>query len=90
MLTTISETGSSEYATSIQCTTNSNVYATLLQCDSSILQRAITITVLPKGYYSYKLQFMWHTVILSVILTIRVIIQLQPLRLTTVSTIAIL
>jgi len=61
--------------TSIQCTTNSNIYKTVLQCDSSIRQRAITISVLPKGYYSYKSQFMLYTVILIVILTTRVIIQ---------------
>ena len=58
---------SSEYTTSIQCTTNSNICATVLQCDSSILQGAITISVLPKRYYSYKLQFMVHTVISRVI-----------------------
>ena len=58
---------SSEYTTSIQCTTNSNICATVLQCDSSILQGAITISVLPKGYYSYKLQFILHTVISRVI-----------------------
>jgi hypothetical protein len=48
-------------------------YATDLQCVSSILQMAITISVLPKGYYSYKSQFMLRTLISSVILIIRVI-----------------
>jgi len=50
---------------------------------------AITISVLPNGYYSYKSQFMLHTLNSSVILTIRVIIKLQLLGLIIVPTMAI-
>ena len=39
------------------------IYATGLQGVSSIMQMAITINVLPNGYYSYKSQFMGHTMI---------------------------
>jgi hypothetical protein len=65
-------------------------YTTVLQCVSSILQMAITISVLPKGYNSYKSQFTLHTLIANVIFTVRLIIQLQLLGLTTIKTIAIL
>jgi len=49
-------------------------YTTVLQCVSSILRMAVIISVLPNGYYSYKSQFMLHTLISSVILIIRIII----------------
>jgi len=39
------------------------IYATDLQGVSSIMQIAITINVLPSGYYCYKSQFMVPTVI---------------------------
>ena len=64
-------------------------YTIVLQCVSSILQMAITISVLPNGYYSYKSQFTLHTLISSVILIIRVIISLQLLGLIIVPTMAI-
>jgi hypothetical protein len=48
-------------------------------CVYSILQMAITINVLPNGYYSYKSQFMLHTLISSVILNTAIVIELQLL-----------
>ena len=51
------------------------IYATVLQCDSGIWQGAITLSVLLKGYYSYKLQFVVHTAISSLIVTARIILQ---------------
>jgi hypothetical protein len=51
-------TGSSELTTNIHGTTNGNV----MQKFYSVVQyNAITLSVLLKEYYSYKLQLMVHT-----------------------------
>jgi len=49
----------------------------VLHCDSSILQGAITVSVLPKGII-LQVTLMLHTLISSVFWTTRFFIQWQP------------